>query len=135
MLRFKASSYLYINCLVKTKDLYLGLLESLSSSCFLFLSCLLETSSPAALTVPVLVHSIPSARCLVYYIHLRSRDQSRDVKPHSTLTSSKRLSGRYIKTKIPPWRHSNPHDKFGQKRGPSNRTAPSEDDKQFPYSL
>src|SRR6202453_3531591 len=96
MLRFKASSHLYISSLVKTKDLHLGLLESLSSSCFLLFSCLSETSSPAALTVPVLVHSIPSARCLVYYIHLLSREQARAVKPHSTLTSSKRLSGRYM---------------------------------------
>src|ERR1700677_1630630 len=95
MLRFKASSYLYIISLVKTKDLYLGLLKSLSSSCFLFSTCLSETSSPAALTVPVLFHSIPSARCLVYYIHILSRDQARAVKPHSTLKSSKRLSGRY----------------------------------------
>src|ERR1700686_1981084 len=119
MLRFKASSYLYIGSLVKTKALHLCLLESLSPSCFLLLSCLSETSSPAALTVPVLFHSIPSARCLVYYIHLGSRDQARAVKPPSTLTSSKRLSGRYIKTKIPPWRHSKPQDNFGQKRGPS----------------
>src|SRR6202453_3188337 len=94
MLRFKASPRLYINSLVKTKDLHLGLLESLSSPCFLLFSCLSETSSPAALTVPVLVHSIPSARCLVYYVHLLSRDQARAVKPHPTLTSSKRLSGR-----------------------------------------
>src|ERR1700677_584808 len=95
MLRFKASSHLYISSLVKNKDLYLCLLESLSSSCFLLFSCLSETSSPAALTVPVLVHSIPSARCLVYYIHLLSRDQARAVKPHFTLKSSKRLSGSY----------------------------------------
>ena len=77
MLRFKASSYLYISSLVKTKDLYLGLLESLSSSCSFLSTCLSETSSPAALTVPVLFHSIPSARRLVYYIHLRSRDSAR----------------------------------------------------------
>src|ERR1700677_3867900 len=120
---------------MKTKDLHLGLLESLSSSCFLLFSCLSETSSPAALTVPVLFHSIPSARCLVYYIHRCSRDQARAVKPHSTLTSSKRLSGRYIKTKIPPWRHSKPHDKFGQEKGPSDHTALSEVYKQFHQSL
>src|ERR1700677_3802569 len=50
------------------------------------------------------------------------------------LKSSKRLSGHYIKTKIPPWRHSKPHDNFGQKKGPSNPTTPFEDYKQFHQS-
>ena len=80
---------------MKTKDLYLDLLESLSSSCFLLLSSLSETSLPVALTVPVLFHSIPSAASPSVLHHHLSHDQARAVKPHSTLKSSKCLSRHY----------------------------------------